>query len=84
MLQVRDLMESKKMTLVGEIKALIQKEWRPLRDTRVEEDLNASYTTEQQRYTGKRPATHYLLTWLAEARPLLASHRTWAHEALIH
>jgi hypothetical protein len=31
----------------------IQKEWRPLRDTRVEEELLASHTKEEARYTSK-------------------------------
>lgn len=52
-MQIRDLKAKKKMSLVAEIKALIQKEWRPLRDTRVEEDLQDSFNMDNKRYKGE-------------------------------
>ena len=48
--QIHDLQEKNKTSLATEIKTLIQKEWRPLRDTRVEEDLRENELKDQARY----------------------------------
>jgi hypothetical protein len=46
-------MAKKKMGLVKEITDMIRKEWRPLRDTRVEEDIKENFAKDQKRNKGQ-------------------------------
>jgi len=46
------LKAKKKYSLASEVKSLVMKEWRPLRDTRVEEDVRDKYMKEQKKVDG--------------------------------